>query len=94
MDRRSATREGLLPLTLSLLREFDLEEPPAPGRAATDVLSPLAAARGSGAALGVGVRRPLAISGTTRCPGMLPEAVSSGKHRSRSGLRLDRGDWI
>ncbi len=34
----------------------DLEEPPAPGRAATDVLSPLAAARGSGAALGVGAR--------------------------------------
>jgi hypothetical protein len=34
MDRRSATPEELPPLTLSKLRELDLETPPAPGRAA------------------------------------------------------------
>jgi len=34
MDRRSATPEELPPLTLSVLRELDLEAPPAPGRAA------------------------------------------------------------
>jgi hypothetical protein len=34
MDRRSATPEELPPLTLSVLRELDLEVPPAPGRAA------------------------------------------------------------
>jgi hypothetical protein len=34
MDRRSATPEELPPLTLRVLRELDLEVPPAPGRAA------------------------------------------------------------
>src|ERR687896_997858 len=34
MDRRSATPEELPPLTLSVLRELDLEQRPAPGRAA------------------------------------------------------------
>ena len=34
MDRRSATPEELPPLTLSVLRELDLEAPPAPGRPA------------------------------------------------------------
>jgi hypothetical protein len=34
MDRRSASREELPPLTLSVLRELKLEEPPAPGRGA------------------------------------------------------------
>jgi hypothetical protein len=34
MDRRSASREELPPLTLSVLRELDLEQPPAPGRGA------------------------------------------------------------
>ena len=34
MDHRSATPEELPPLLLSVLRELDLEEPPAPGRAA------------------------------------------------------------
>ena len=34
MDRRSATPEELPPLTLSVLRELDLEAPSAPGRAA------------------------------------------------------------
>ena len=34
MDRRSATPEELPPLTLRVLRELDLEAPPAPGRAA------------------------------------------------------------
>ena len=34
VDRRSATPENLAPLTLSELRELDLEEPPGPGRAA------------------------------------------------------------
>jgi Family of unknown function (DUF6929) len=34
MDRRSASPEGLPPLTLRVLRELDLEAPPAPGRAA------------------------------------------------------------
>jgi len=33
MDRRSATPEELPPLTLSVLRELDIEEPSAPGRA-------------------------------------------------------------
>ena len=34
MDRRSATPEELPPLTLSVLRQLDLESPPGPGRAA------------------------------------------------------------
>jgi len=34
MDRRSATPEELPPLTLSVLRELELEAPPAPGRPA------------------------------------------------------------
>jgi hypothetical protein len=34
MDRRSVTPEELPPLTLSVLRELDLAEPPGPGRAA------------------------------------------------------------
>ena len=34
MDRRSATPEDLPPLTLSVLRELDLDAPPGPGRAA------------------------------------------------------------
>ena len=34
MDRRSATHEEFPPLTLSVLRELDLEAPPAPGRGA------------------------------------------------------------
>lgn len=34
MDRQSATPEELPPLTLSVLRELDLEAPPAPGRPA------------------------------------------------------------
>ena len=34
MDRRSATPEGLPPLTLSVLRELDLDRPSAPGRGA------------------------------------------------------------
>ena len=34
MDRRSVTPEELPPLTLSVLRELELEEPPAPGRPA------------------------------------------------------------
>ena len=93
MDRRSATPEELPPLTLSVLRELDLEAPPAPGRAAHISAASGVARRGDFVyvigddELGLGVFRL-----SKEAPGVLREALSgelSANHDERKRTKPD-----